>query len=317
MGKTGSLKFYKSLLDYARGLIAASYVPNHLIIPKNASLSGWVPPGWSESAFTSARKYFAGTAALAGDTISVTAGTYPEQLDITKSIKLEGAGTVLSIVQAPATLPDASLPTSAIVRVHGAGVAAEITGFTITGPEPSACGSIRSGLYIFEGANANIHDNRIADIRDNVLPPPSGCQNNVDILVGRQAWSTSGTATITNNVIVGYQKGGIVVDNTGSNAIITGNTVTGAGNIDTTAQNGIQISRDATATLSGNTVTSNSFHNDTNESNWGATGVLLYDAGAVAFTDGNNLSENDNNLYISGGAVLQLSATLNLIPTLI
>ena len=61
MGKTGSLKFYKSLLDYARGLIATSYVPNHLIIPKNASLSGWVPPGWSESAFTSARKYFAGT----------------------------------------------------------------------------------------------------------------------------------------------------------------------------------------------------------------------------------------------------------------
>jgi len=62
VGKTGSLKFYKSLLDHARGLIAASDVPNHLIIPKNASLSGWVPPGWSESAFTSARKYFAGTA---------------------------------------------------------------------------------------------------------------------------------------------------------------------------------------------------------------------------------------------------------------
>ncbi len=242
-----------------------------------------------------------------GGKVNVAAGTYTEQLDITKDILISGAGVVQSIVQAPSSLPASSEVTSAIVLVHGAGVEAEITGFTITGPGPSGCGSIRAGLYVYDGAYANIHHNSIEDIRDNALPV-SGCQNGVAISVGRQFWSTAGTATIANNVIVDYQKGAIVVDNTGSNATITGNTITGAGTISITAQNGIQISRGATATLSGNTVSGNSFHLDGSTWDWGATGVLLYDAGDVAFTGGNNFAGNDSQLYISGAGTVTLGA---------
>lgn len=244
---------------------------------------------------------------IPGGTVHVAAGTYAEQLDITKDISIIGAGAGQSIVQAPSTLPASSEVTSAIVLVHGAGVDAEITGFTITGPGPSGCGSIRAGLYVYDGAYANIHNNNIEDIRDNASPV-SGCQNGVAISVGRQFWSTTGTATIANNVIVDYQKGAIVVDNTGSNATITGNTITGAGTISITAQNGIQISRGATATLSGNTVSGNSFHLDGSQWDWGATGVLLYDAGDVAFTGGNNFAGNDSHLYISGAGTVTLGA---------
>ena len=245
------------------------------------------------------------TRVVTGGTVHVAAGTYTEQLTITKDLYLIGAGAGSSIIVAPTTLPASSNATSAIVLINGSGVDTELTGFTVTGPGPSACGSIRAGIYVYAGANANIHDNTIQDVRDSTF---SGCQNGVAIAVGRQAWATSGTATINNNTIVGYQKGGIVVDNTGSNAIITNNMVTGTGTTSITAQNGIQISRGATATLSGNTVTGNSFHLDGSPWNWGAAGILLYQAGAVNLSGGNTVSGNDQNLYIDSATAVTVGA---------
>ena len=81
-----------------------------------------------------------------------------------------------------------------------------MTGFTVSGPGPSTCGSIRYGIFVKDDANANIHHNTIADIRDE---PVSGCQTGVGILVGRNSVGTSGTATIKHNTIVDYQKGGV------------------------------------------------------------------------------------------------------------
>ncbi len=260
---------------------------------------------FGQDAFATIQQAVTGTDS--GGTVHVAAGTYSEQLDITKDIILTGAGAGQSIVQAPSSLPASSEVSSAIVLVHGTGVEAEITGFTITGPGPSGCGSIRAGLYVYDSAYANIHHNNIEDIRDNI-EPLSGCQNGVAISVGRQFWATTGTATINENVIVDYQKGAIVVDNTGSNAVITNNTITGEGTISITAQNGIQISRGATATLSGNTISGNSFHSEGSTWDWGASGILLYEAGNVQFTGGNNILNNDSNLYISGGGNVTLGA---------
>ena len=240
-----------------------------------------------------------GVDAVAPDgTVHVAAGTYSEQVTVAKSLHLLGAGTASSIIQAPGTLPDASQQGSAIIIVSGSGVNAELTGFTVTGPGPSACGSIRAGIFVRSSASLNIHDNTIQDIRDSAF---GGCQNGVGILVGRQAWLTSGTATIHHNTIIGYQKGGIVVDNTASDATISDNTVTGAGTTPITAQNGIQVSRGATANLSGNTVTGNSFHLTGNASDWGAAGILLYQPGAVVLSGGNTITGNDQNLYYETG----------------
>ncbi len=192
------------------------------------------------------------TAATAGDTINVASGTYTEQIIIDKNLHLAGAGSGLSIIQAPDTIDDLGDALATIIMVRGGlGVEAEISGFTVTGPGPTGCGSIRAGIVVRDGADAYIHNNRIQDIQDSTF---SGCQNGQGIWVGRKAWGTKGTATITNNVITGYQKGGIVVDNTGSSARIIGNTITGAGRTNVTAQNGIQISRGATGVIEGNIV---------------------------------------------------------------
>ncbi len=79
----------------------------------------------------------------------------------------------------------------------------------------------------------------------------------IGIRVGRNASATSGTATITNNTITDYQKAGIVVDGAWFGGDDHEQHVTGAGPTTVVAQNGIQVSRQATATVSGNTVSAN------------------------------------------------------------
>ena len=229
-------------------------------------------------------------AAAPGDTIIVPAGTYTEQVTIGKSLTLVGESRDTTIIKAPSTIPVASDQNSYVVKIAGSGVDVDLSGFTVSGPGPSGCGSIGYGIVVRDGAHANIHDNKILDIRDE---PFSGCQNGVGIVVGRSTWSTTGTAEITDNIISGFQKNGIVVSNTDSSATITGNTVTGAGPTTVIAQNGIQVSSGANATVNGNTVQNISW---TLNASWVSAGMLLIDAGTVNMS-GNTLSEVQAAIY--------------------
>lgn len=182
-------------------------------------------------------------AAPAGDTILVCPGTYTEQVTITtNNLTLQSVTPLAATIKAPSSMADPK----AIVHVSGA-TGVSVFDFRISGPGGGGCNSIRYGVRIDGGGLATLDGNKIQDIRDN---PFSGCQNGIGVLVGRAADSTTGTATITDNEIVGYQKGGIVVDNTGSSAMVTMNQVVGAGPTKTIGQNGIQVSRGATATIS-------------------------------------------------------------------
>lgn len=237
------------------------------------------------SAFTSVSQAI--TAAAASGTVNIAAGHYSEYFTIgTNNLTLVGAGPAATFIDAPSNLP----AEGTIVTISASGV--DMSGLTVEGPGPTGCGSLLNGIYVKNGS-ANLHDMNVSNIGDNV---PSGCQNGVGIRVGRQADSSTGTATINNVIVSNYQKGGIVVDNTGSSATITNNTVTGRGTITYNAENGIQVSRGATATISSNTVTGNSYHDDSNPSNWSATGVLLFQSGAVTMT-GDTISDNDLNVY--------------------
>jgi hypothetical protein len=193
-------------------------------------------------------------AAASGDKILVCPGTYTEQVTITTDdLTLQSQTPLAAIIKAPSVMADPK----AIVRVNGA-TGVSILDFTISGPGGGGCGSIRYGVRIDSGGSATIDGNKIQDIRDD---PFSGCQNGLGILVGRAFEGTTGSATITDNEIVGYQKGGIVVDNTGSDATITDNQVIGAGPTKIIAQNGIQVSRGATATITDNGVRNNFYLN--------------------------------------------------------
>lgn len=231
-----------------------------------------------------------------GDVVLAKGGAFVEQVNISHSLTLRGAGAATTTIIAPSDLPIAEEPTSNIVTIYGsATVNVDISGFTIRGPSATSCGSIRTGIFVRDGAKGTIHDNSIVDIRDTFDNGHlSGCQNGIGIAVGRQAWGTTGLAVITHNEISGFQKGGIVVDNAGTAATIDGNTVSGIGATTFIAQNGIQISRGATATVTGNTISGINYAGP-----WDACGLLLYDAGGVA-QNSNMFRNNNKNLCNAG-----------------
>lgn len=235
-------------------------------------------------------------AAAAGDTIQVCAGTFAEQVMVTKSVKLVGAGSAQTTI----VLPRPVTGTQDVVTIDGTGggVDVEISGFTIKGLAPTGeCAPagttyLLSGIYVRNGANANIHDNVITGMRGD---PLDGCQKGSGIRVGRAATPTSGTATITNNTISDYQKTGIIVDNAGSAATITGNTITGVGPTNVVAQNGMQISRGAVATVSGNRVSGNAYTG----SGFTSTGLLLFGSLGKVAVSGNTFSANDVGISVA------------------
>src|SRR5262249_10554824 len=134
-----------------------------------------------------------------------------------------------------------------------------LSGFTITGPGHGQFRDLKSGVFVEGGGSATIQNNTITSIQDNVF---NGGQEGTAIRVGRSSGSgtaTTGTATILNNNISGYQKDGIDVTNTGSSATVSSNIITGAGPTNVVAQNGIEFSLGARGTATNNTVSNNVF----------------------------------------------------------
>lgn len=229
--------------------------------------------------------------ASGGDTINVAAGTYNEQVVIDgKSLTLIGSGAGTTTIQAPGVLtldPDGA---KTIVLFTGPSTA-EFSGFTVQGP----VNGLNFGIYVRDGATANIHDNTVKDIRD---APLSGNQYGYGIEIGKYNntfpfVNQIGHATITNNAVFGYQKNGIECEGAGSSATITGNTVTGGGPMTTTAQNGIQIRRGATGSINTNVVTGNAYTGpDVN-----ASGIIVTFPGNGVIIQGNIVNHNTANIY--------------------
>lgn len=241
-------------------------------------------------------------AATAGDTINVAAGTYTEELTINKSVVINGVGMASTIIKAPLTLTtNPSVPggspgqQTTIVFVTGATTVAAMQNLQVQGPGSTGCGSIGYGIFAGGGATLTLSNNHIMMVRD-LSPPLSGCQNGSAIRYGAPSTAQSATGTISNNIIDTYQKNGVTISNTGTSVAITGNTVTGELPPPNNAQNGIQVSSGAVATVTGNTVTNNQCGaascgpglSDT----W-ATGILLFDAGAGTVINNNTVSNND------------------------
>ncbi len=98
-------------------------------------------------------------------------------------------------------------------------------------------------------ASASISGSSIHDIGD---VPQTGAQHGVAIF-----YTGGATGTVGGNAVWAYQKNGMAITGAGTSVAVTDNTVTGAGPTDRIAQNGIQVSSGATATVTGNTVSDN------------------------------------------------------------
>lgn len=250
--------------------------------------------------------------ALAGDTLLVHAGTYTEQVNITKSLTLTGDGAATTTIQAPGSLANDAFGNKTIVEFTGA-VTDTMSGFTINGPGPTGCGSINEGIIVTAGANLTLSATTVSAIRDQ---PLSGCQNGESIRIGTtpNGAASTGTLTATGVTVVDFQKNGITFKGAGTTGSVTGSTITGAGATPAIAQNGIQISNGATAT-----VTSNQISNFMcNHPSCGANplsdtqdaAVLILGSGAGVVVQGNAITNSDIGIYSNGPGVQITGNTL-------
>lgn len=116
------------------------------------------------------------------------------------------------------------------------------------------------------GGNVIVNLTRIHDIGDN---PLDGLQQGIGI-----EWveGSSAKGTITNDLLWNYQKDGIFVGGSGTQATISRNTVIGQGPVGYIAQNGIEFDDGATGSIANNFVTGNSY---TGSGLVDATGILV------------------------------------------
>jgi hypothetical protein len=209
--------------------------------------------------------------ALGGQQIKVCAGTYAEQVTVTKSITITGTSASSVQIVPPAMpaestcLPDNSdgVHKFSLLDVCGSGVQLNTSGLTLAGPWslPDACadavyGATSTGDAVLNLSNSNITSIRLAD-----RAGLGGCQTGVGILAGRAAYDTSGSLIAKNVTVSDYQKNGIVVSNVRSNGKLTNTTVdgdpTGLGPDPSIARNGVQFSSNATGSISGGTIRGN------------------------------------------------------------
>lgn len=240
----------------------------------------------------------------AGGTVIMAAGSFTEQVVIGKSIVLEGAGQAATFINSPSPMSITLEGSQSIVYVNN-GADVDMSDFAIDGTIVGATGGCADdviGLYVYGAANAELNGVTISDIRlaDNAL---LGCQTGVAVVVGSS--TTTGTVRLENSTISGYQKGGIAAYNAGSNVILLNTTVTGIGATPAIAQNGVQISDGATASIMSSTISGNVCDNPACGPNpllnYASVGLLV-DFGGTVTVSNSTITGNDHGVWAYGSS---------------
>ena len=174
-----------------------------------------------------------------------------------------------------------------------------MSGLTVSGPlQSGGCvGTGDYGIFVVGGATLNLSNSAVNDVRESDANL-YGCQQGIGIRIGSGPLTQVGHGTITNVVVTGYQKAGIVIDGPGSSGTVTGNTVAPSSAVTgAIGSNGVQISRGASATVTGNTISGNvcnvSVCGPNGDSDTQSAGILLFDAGSGVTISSNTISGSD------------------------
>jgi Right handed beta helix region len=257
--------------------------------------------------------------AVAGDTINVCPGTYPEQVVVETPAKSNI--TLRSVVPLAARIqahPGMEVVHGDLVRIDQGARNVAIRSFTIAGPLPDTlfCApQLRSGVRVKGGASAVITNNHITEMRS-ANPLLRGCQNGFGVAVGRTFDAPVpmqvGQAILLGNRIDKYQKGGVYGDNAGTHVTLRENEIVGIGPTDVVAQNGVQISRRATADIRDNWVSDHAYFPPVLPcvpfaTCVTATGILLFDLPGGVTVEENKLRRNQDGVVLSAASNLRVA----------
>lgn len=198
-------------------------------------------------------------AAAAGDHIRICKGVYAEQLTIQKPLVLDadsGATLMPGAMHQNTVSLSSSAPIAAAILVQNA-ANVTVRGLIVDGANNgiSACAPDLMGIA-FQNASGSIEKAAIRNFK--LGSGLEGCQSGDAIFVQSGSGGIS-NVEISDCAIHDYQKNGITANETGTQASIQGNVVTGLGPTTGAAQNGIQIGFGAAGAIRQNLVTNNIF----------------------------------------------------------
>ncbi len=234
---------------------------------------------------------------VTGSTVYLGPGTYEEQVEIAKTLTLDGGGGGGAIIKSPVNLTKSFLTPSVnkpVIYIHDAeGVV--VKGLTVDGAGRGNL-NVRFQGIAFWNAGGTVDHCVVKDIKDT---PFSGAQHGVGIY----SYST-GTASHVVNVwdceVYGFQKNAMALNAGDTNpftADVRRNIVTGAGATGVTAQNGIQVwARMGGGTVAGNTISGIGYSG----TGWVATSLLQF-YGDVDFI-GNTVTNGQLGIYNNYGS---------------
>jgi hypothetical protein len=235
--------------------------------------------------------------AVSGDTVNVAAGTYDEQVVIDKSLTLQGAGDTTTIVK-PSS---AAKLTQVFDGLFWYGGTKQIAGIIVANVPDGSSVTVKNLKVDESGVTTNPWAGYLAGI---FYRETGGVIDTVTV-VGGGAWSggdrgygmylSAATNTVSVEVkgstITNYDKNGIEAQGNKLTVNIHHNTITGRGSITDETQNGVNVGRDAVATVNYNTISNLAYQPKT----WWAAAILFYHyvspAGSSATANGNTITD--------------------------
>lgn len=239
------------------------------------------------------------TAAPDWATVKVCAGTYTEQVEITKSLTITGTGgpVTLTLPASPAnSVACARNPGSSQYGVDVCGnIHVTLSHLIIHSAwAQGTCNDDIDAVFVAGGATLYFADSAITAAGG---VPLNGCQGGVGVLV----WD--GHLKMWHDAVAGYQKNGISIENAGSTAVIGDVRVTGIGPTDQIAQNGIEIAFGAWGSITGSKVSGNECDNATcgpdNLTQSQSAGYLFYNAAPGSVVSQSTAFGNDMGVYFA------------------
>ncbi|MFN8545952.1 MAG: right-handed parallel beta-helix repeat-containing protein [Candidatus Binatia bacterium] len=215
-------------------------------------------------------------AAKAGDTVVICAGTYPEQVVVTKRLRIHGepSGVTRPVIR-PATLPAtrpsirSGNPIAAAIIVDAPQVTIENLDVDLGANPLSSCHPYLVGIYL-RNAAGTVRFTAVHDLR---VPTNPACDSGIGLLVESDSTSGPRMRVFTQqNEFRRYQKAGVVA--LGPRVFLKDrlSTATGSGLVGGAVQVGFQTAEGTLAYLRGSTATDHS----TSVIGKMAAGLLVY-----------------------------------------